>query len=122
MAMVDVRIMGMFVHERRVRVGMNMRSIFLSSGVVVFVMIVMHMKMFVCMRFVFVIVPFCNMEPKPYRHKRPGGQQRSRHRFSEHGNGQDCTDKGRGRKVGAGARRPEMTQCIYEQGETRSIA
>ena len=114
----QVRVVRMGVAQRRVAVPMRMR--FADRPLVrVPVVCIVSMVVLVFERLVrmLVLMAFGEMHPKPEPHQETGEREVRGHRLVQEADRQHRPDKRRERKIGAGARRPEMTQCQHKQDE-----
>lgn len=84
MAMMQIRVMRMFVPHRLVFMPMRMRLGYMTV-MMMLVMFVVHMPVFVRERFVkmFVLMPFGEMQPKPKSHQQRRESQFERQWLAE---------------------------------------
>ncbi len=105
--MVQVGIMLMPVHHRRMAMPMRVRFARRVAGPMCMLMVlVVHMTMLMFYRLmgVFVDVPFGEMKVNPNRHEHAGAEELDGHGLIEQRNGDDCSEERRRREIGA---RPE---------------
>lgn len=112
MAMVQVGIMWMPMHQRLMTVPVRMHlterhvrpMYMLMMRVVAVAMLVFYRLVNVLM-----VVPLGEMQPQSSPHQAPGNNERDRWLFVQEKNGEHRTDKGRQREIGPRPRRAEVS-------------
>ena len=125
MAMVNVGIVRMPVHHRRVPVPVAVRLAGRCTWIVSMLVVgVVAVAVLVLQRFmgVLVLMPLGEMQPEAERHKEARDHEVGRNGLAEQGDGEDRAHERRQREIGAGPRRAEMAQREHEQGEADAIA
>src|SRR3546814_12823954 len=125
MPMVQVGIMGVPMHQRRMPVPMAMRLAVRDTGrVFMLVVVVMNVAMGMLQRLVCVLVGvrFGKMQPEPDRHQYTGKKESYRNRLPEQRDCQQRAHERRHREICARARRAEMPQGEHEQHQADAIA
>ena len=124
-AVMDVRVMRVAVHQRPVLVKMGVRLMAVPRKIVFMpVMIVMDMRMTVRKRFVLMSMRMTLGEVQPHTryHQCRGDPEQQTRRFVKHEQRQARADEGGDRKVRAGAGSADVAQRAYEQREADAIA
>ena len=90
----------------------------------VLVVLVMHVRMLVRHRLMrmLVLVPLDQMQRDADRHQQRRAEQAGGDWLAEQRHGDRAADEGRGREIGAGARRPEVAQRQHEQRQADAVA
>src|ERR1700722_2750777 len=118
MAMVDVRVVGMPVSKRFMTVPVRMRLCH-RSFVSMAMMLVVEMAVLVldCVVYVFMGMPFGQMQPDAERHQQARNDQLRRDRLGEQGNRDDGAKERRDREISPSASGAEMAQRQDKQHE-----
>ena len=117
MPMMQIRVMGMPMHQWCVPVPMRMRLAGrIGQGVLMLVVRIVMMPVRVLHRLVkmLVVVLLDQVEPEAEAHEASGDDQLRRQWFAQHADREDSAHKGREREIGARARRAEMAQPEHE--------
>src|SRR5579864_489893 len=124
-AMVQIRIVRVRMHDRPVTVRVGVRLAYRVAGLVL-MLVVRVMDMAVLVReggvSVLVLVALRKMEINAGRDQHPGDAQPRGDGLAEEGDGEPRADERRGRKIGPGPRGAEMPQRQHEQHEAQPIA
>jgi hypothetical protein len=123
-AVVDIRVVGMVVAERNVRVPMRVDLGVKRPGrMLVPVVLVVPVSMLVFQRLVDVFVPvaFRQVKTHPDTHADRRDDELHCQSLVEDDEACDRTDERSGREVGAGARTAEVSQSKDEEDQARSV-
>lgn len=124
MTVVNVRIVGVFMHQRFVTMHMSMGFSAVPRKIVrVLVMLVMPVRMVMMQRLmgVLVFVPLPQMQPDPQRHQRCGEPERHARRLRPNQERDQHAEQWSHGEVGPGSGGTENAQPHYEQREANAI-
>src|ERR1700739_233350 len=117
MAMMEIGIMRVAMHQPHMNMRMGMRLARAMMRVVNMTMLMLDPLMHML-----VLVPLREMEVEAKRHQRAGGNQRHGHRLTEEENRHHRADEGRERVISSRARHAECAQRGDIDGEADAVA